>query len=265
MRWAADGLIWMRAAGKTNCRANGGGFWALTGELSGIWAQLSQAGEKREKSGGLFAWRRSGGLASGAFPGGLFGQALQHLFNARLGFVFLLIDLQPGSGDGEPFVLAMFVDAGFVVVVHRFAALVEGVLIGGAIALETGEGFVLSVVPFERVGLFGEELGFDVGERANGALIEPVGGDELVDEMGGGIVLRPVGIEPGGFEGVEVFFVFRREDECVERAAAVTGGVSRGDFLTSRATRAGGREIGVHGLSVGGGCSGRWGGLGVSG
>ena len=56
------------------------------------------------------------------------------------------------------------------VVFDRFAAAVDGVRAGGLIAQKTVEGAVLLFAPIERVGRGFEQLGFDVGHSASGAL-----------------------------------------------------------------------------------------------
>ena len=79
--------------------------------------------------------------------------------------------------------IALFSGLNFAVVIESFLGLGELIAASGLVARETLDGLVLAVAPIERVESFDEDLGFDIGQGAVGALEEPVGLNDLVEEM----------------------------------------------------------------------------------
>ncbi len=64
---------------------------------------------------------------------------------------------------------------------------------------------MLQSIPWDLNSI--RRAGFDFGISAGGALEEPVGLSELLDEMTLGFAGWIVGLEPGDFESFEVFWV----------------------------------------------------------
>ena len=90
-------------------------------------------------------------------------------------------------------------------------------------------------VQSKGLGVWGEELGFDFGVSAKGALEKPIGCDELVDQVLFGFVARLIGAEPGGFEGFQGIHAFGGQQyDGLGSAETVLGRIARGDIFTGR-------------------------------
>ena len=113
-------------------------------------------------------------------------------------------------------------------VVERFFHFEEGVGVGGFVAHQQAEVFLLGVGPLGGVGLFGEEFIFKAGVVGFGALEEPVGLNEFFDEFAFGVGFGVVVLAPELLQGFVVLGIVSGDEQDVGGAAAVFQGVLGG-------------------------------------